>query len=78
MRTLRASELGSYLYCQRAWWYQQGGIEPQNSSELAAGTQLHKSHSRQVVLASLLNLLAWAFLLIGLIALIILGVNYWL
>ncbi len=78
MRPLRASELGSYLYCQRAWWYQQQGVEQKNISELAAGSQLHKTHSRQVFLAGFLNFLAWAFLLIGLIALIVLGVNYWL
>jgi CRISPR/Cas system-associated exonuclease Cas4 (RecB family) len=66
MRPLRASEIGSYLFCRRAWWYRFQGFEPQNKAELAAGTALHHAHGRKVLAASLLRLLAVIFILIAL------------
>lgn len=69
MSTIRSSDIGSYLYCRRAWWYRKQGIEPENKSELAAGTELHHRHGRQV-LASTLNRTAGLILLM--VALILL------
>ncbi len=63
MRTLRASELGSFLYCQRAWWYQQQGIAPQNQAELKAGSAFHQEHAHGVKLVLALKRMA-LFLLI--------------
>jgi CRISPR/Cas system-associated exonuclease Cas4 (RecB family) len=54
MRPIRSSEIGSYLYCRRSWWYRKNGTPSENQSELAAGTELHKKHGRQV-LASILT-----------------------
>lgn len=70
MRTLRASELGSYLYCRRAWWYQRQGMESRNLAEMAGGTQLHRAHGRRVVISGLMRFLAWTLLLAGLILLV--------
>jgi len=63
VRTIRALEIGTYLYCQRAWGYLKSGHEPQNQAELASGTRLHEQHGRQVTLVSALRLLAYLLLL---------------
>ena len=78
MRTIRASELGSFLYCQRAWWYGHQGIESENQAELAAGTRLHREHSRRVLTASFLRLIASLILLAALVLLTIYLTRIWL
>ncbi len=72
MRTIRASEIGSYLFCQRAWWYQVQGVESQNQAELAGGTSFQQAHGRRVFFAGLLRLAGWA-LLLGAVALLAAG-----
>jgi hypothetical protein len=71
MRTLRASEIGTYLFCQRAWWYQKNGQPSQNLGEMAAGSELHYRHGRAVMGIGCLRALAFALLLLAL-ALIVL------
>lgn len=70
MKPIRASEIGSYLYCRRAWWYRRQGIEPANQAELNAGTELHRRHGRGVLLAGLLQTLGYVLLLAALLLLI--------
>lgn len=65
MITIRASEIGTYLYCQRAWWYQKSGHEPQNQTDLAAGIQVHEQHGRKVLEAGYLRKLAFFLLVIA-------------
>ena len=74
MRTIRASEIGSYLFCQRAWWYQAQGVESQNQAELAGGTAYHHEHGRRVFFAGLLRLAGWA-LLLGALILLTIGIT---
>jgi CRISPR/Cas system-associated exonuclease Cas4 (RecB family) len=69
VRTLRASEIGSFLYCQRAWWYQKQGIEPGNADELAQGRLIHSRHGRAVLAAGVLKALAYGLLLVALVLL---------
>jgi CRISPR/Cas system-associated exonuclease Cas4 (RecB family) len=71
MRTIRASEIGTYLYCQRAWWYRKRGISPGNQSELAAGTQLHIQHTRTVMLSGCLRTLAYTLFIVAIVLLAI-------
>jgi len=71
MRTIRASEIGSFLYCHRSWWYQGQGIESSNQEGLAEGTLFHRRHGRKVILSGLLRLLGWALLLAALVALVV-------
>ncbi len=65
-RTLRASEIGAYLFCQRAWWYQKNGQPSDNLSEMAAGSELHYRHSRAVLSAGCLRFAAYGLLLLAL------------
>lgn len=69
MRTIRASEIAAYLYCQRAWWYQRQGVASANQAELAAGKKLHVAHGRRVMASGCLRLLAFALLLAGVVLL---------
>ncbi len=63
MRTIKASEVGSFLFCERAWWYRRQGISSENVAEMAAGTQIHYQHGQGVMLAGCLRALATVFLL---------------
>ncbi len=70
MKTIRASEIGSYLYCARAWWYQQKGVPSSNQAEMTAGTEIHQRHGRQVLAAGLVRILAVILLLIAIVLLV--------
>jgi hypothetical protein len=71
MKTIRASEISSYCFCQRAWWYQLQGYESENQVELSGGSELHTQHGRLVRRASCLNTLATGLLILAIIALIV-------
>ncbi|WP_298816951.1 hypothetical protein [Chloroflexus sp.] len=50
MDIIRASELGEYAYCARAWWLRRvAGVEPDGAERRAAGTVSHARHGRLVV-----------------------------
>jgi hypothetical protein len=66
VRTIRASEIGVYLYCHRAWWYQSQGVESGNQAEMAGGSVLHRQHSLKVARSGLLRAGAMALLLLAL------------
>ena len=78
MRTIRASEIGSYLYCQRAWWYQSQGEPSQNQVELSGGSQYHRRHGRQVFQAGLLRAAGWLLLTLAVILLSVALTLIWL
>jgi hypothetical protein len=67
MRTIRASEIGTYLYCQRAWTYLKSGFEPLNQAELAAGVKLHEQHGKALMVVGCLRYLAYGLLLLGMV-----------
>ena len=48
-RILRASEIGEYVYCHRAWWlHRVHGLESANRAQMEAGTIRHVEHGRAV------------------------------
>jgi len=70
MSVIRSSDIGSYLYCRRAWWYRKQGIESENKTELAAGTALHQRHGRQLLASSLNRTLGFILLTIAIVILV--------
>jgi hypothetical protein len=66
MRTLKASEIGAYLFCKRAWFYQKRGETPENWESLSAGSEMHYRHGRAVLGAGLLRAAAYLLLLLAL------------
>lgn len=67
MKIVRASEIGTYFYCQRAWSYQRQGEESENQAELVAGTEFHASHGRAVMAGGCMRALAYVFLLTAMV-----------
>ena len=70
MPVIRSSDIGNYLYCRRAWWYKKQGVESENRSELAGGTELHRRHGRKVLASNLTRTAGFIFLVIALILLV--------
>ena len=74
VRVLRASEIGEYNYCSRAWWYKHvaklsPGVE--TAARLEVGRNAHKQHGRAVALSLRIRVLGIALLMIGLFALLL-------
>lgn len=62
-KTLRASEIGTYLFCRRAWWYSRQGYPATNVAALQAGRRWHRRHGRRVLTIGCLRALGYALLL---------------
>jgi hypothetical protein len=67
MRTIRASEVGTFLYCHRAWWYHKLGNPSSHQVQLEEGSDFHLQHGRKVAQAIWLRWMAALILLVGLI-----------
>lgn len=78
MRVLRASEIGAYLYCHRAWWYQLQGIESENKAEMAAGGSFHHAQGTKVLTGTLLRIAGWGLLLAAFVILAVALTIYFL
>jgi len=71
--TIRASDVGRYAFCARAWWLERvQGYAPTNHVALARGTRKHDDHGRKVVYVGALSAMAPAFLVIALCAALLL------
>jgi hypothetical protein len=61
-RWIKASEIGEYLYCQRAWWYRLQGAASANVQELAEGSRQHNRHGRGLQRLAWQRTLAYALI----------------
>ena len=63
---IRASEIGQYLFCHRAWWLGTvQGHRPANEAALGAGTQAHLHHGRAVAASQRWQRVGYTLLVAG-------------
>jgi hypothetical protein len=78
-RVIRASEIGQYRYCARAWWLGQVmGYQSTNVEVMRQGADQHRAHGRSVVRYHRLRWLAVALLVLAgaaLVAWLVLGLG---
>jgi CRISPR/Cas system-associated exonuclease Cas4 (RecB family) len=68
---IRASEVGEYVYCARAWWLRRvAGLEPAGHERREYGTALHRRHGRAVAGSRALMLLGIALALAALVLIV--------
>ena len=71
-RIIRASEIGQYDFCAKAWWLGSiEGVSPSNIRELQAGTAAHEAHGQRVQRASQLQAAALVLVALGVIVLVL-------
>lgn len=67
-RIIRASEIGQYAYCARAWWLGNVmGVRPSNTQDLARGTAAHEQHGQRLALAGTLRWVALGLFVLAII-----------
>ncbi len=67
-RVIRASEIGEYIYCHRAWWLGRvQGVENANRAQLDAGLVRHRAHGQLVRRADSLRRAAVSLILLALV-----------
>jgi len=70
-RVIRASEIGQYAYCARAWWLSNvKGVPSSSTVELAHGEVVHQQHGRMVWAAGATRTLALVLAVVAVILLL--------
>jgi hypothetical protein len=64
---IRASDIGLYVFCARAWRLKADGYESANHAEMAAGTEAHAAHGRQVAVSQYARRLSLVLFMLALI-----------
>jgi hypothetical protein len=67
--TIRASEVGEYAFCARAWWLRRvAGLEPAGVERRERGSALHQRHGHTVAASNTLLFVGLALVLVALAA----------
>jgi CRISPR/Cas system-associated exonuclease Cas4 (RecB family) len=67
-RIIRASEVGQYAYCARAWWLGSvQGLPSSHQQEMMVGEAVHLRHGKGVRVSLALAWLAYAVLLLAVV-----------
>ena len=67
-RLIRASEVGEYVFCHRAWWLRTvAGLTPGHPTRLKHGTLRHRRHGLHVVASRVLLIAGLVLLALGLV-----------
>ena len=71
-QVIRASELGQYAYCAKAWWLGSvEGVPSANVREMDTGTSAHERHGQTVLLSVWLGRAGMICLALGLLMLVL-------
>ncbi len=63
---VRASEIGQYVFCRRAWWLGAvQGYQPVDETALSAGLQVHLQHGRSVAASQRWQRVGYVLLVAG-------------
>jgi hypothetical protein len=67
-RVLRASEIGEYVFCHRAWWlHWVQGLESANRAKMLSGVAQHADHGQAIRRAERLQRAAFVFLVLAIL-----------
>lgn len=71
-RIIRASEVGQYVFCPRAWWLGTvEGLPSAHREEMDAGEFAHRRHGRRVYATVILTRLAYLLLAVAVLAIVL-------
>jgi CRISPR/Cas system-associated exonuclease Cas4 (RecB family) len=77
-KTIRASGMGEYVFCARAWWLRQTGHEPtRGGAAREAGRLWHEGHGRRVASERRLRLVSVACALLALALAVFILLLWW-
>lgn len=76
MRVIRASEIGSFLYCHKAWGFLISGEPSENQAEMTAGSEFHRQHGASVLGARILSSVGTILLIVALVVAVIAATLY--
>lgn len=69
---VRASDIGAWSYCNRAWWLANvRGVEHQHPEQLARGVQAHRQHGLGVQQARQLANIGFLLLLLAIVTAVV-------
>jgi hypothetical protein len=75
-RFIRASEVGEYVFCARAWWLGRVvGRVRENPGELALGRARHAGHARSIAVSALMQRLGLVLILAAIVVAVLLALS---